>query len=802
MTLSMGDARIDSNLIAVVVCFQPLSEALRQTRYFREVIDVPEGQPLPAAISQIRGASPDEIAVLFTARSGPPDRMAEPLYRVGYRVVVLAEGVVDDFEEGPPIVRAPFSVNEVLVALSSQRGVNHMLPVEWGFERLSFESIPGPEEFVSSAGGPESHIPPAWESSVEEPGLVDTGAASSGGFAVPGDEVSADLLVAPEPLPAEDLAEASTPDTGEWFGDEEIEDEEQDSALEALTAPVDSDGATAGATPAPAVESEVPDWVRELTAETADDSSDVLGVLPTETAEPQPSEAFDALSGEVPDFAASPPPAWASALEPGISAESVRDFLDEDVAGESPVDERPAWAQPEAVISGGEITPPVEATFVPPPASQNGGAPHIEAASEDGEASAVPGDDLGDLFLGEGEEELPAWASGAAVQSAPEGEEDWPTTDTPNHFGADDEPSWASSGLAPRPWDEQPGSEEHASSRVAGVSSESLQDMGFWGNHQTGESSFVVPPRAAELGLAPGIHMQLDGPAPKVIVFTAPKGGAGKSSMSLYSSAFFATVMHAIGKKVVLLDANFGQADLHHYIRNEGTADISQLAKERRLTPEMVRSVLTEVTPKGGKGNDLSILFGPRDYASYDPEVINATLYAEVTSILSDEFDYVLVDTPAAVKDSPFFNQFILRQGDYLVLVVPPLIPVVSRTGAWAKTISLSTAAGGRNFPARNMGVLLNREREGNSCDSSLVKTMLSDLQFLGSIPDDPIFSEAVNQGMIPDSPALPSRFARMFYTVTGEMALLDHVIDDGTKEPTTPPRQRNRWAGRVRAGR
>lgn len=163
---------------------------------------------------------------------------------------------------------------------------------------------------------------------------------------------------------------------------------------------------------------------------------------------------------------------------------------------------------------------------------------------------------------------------------------------------------------------------------------------------------------------------------PRVLVFACPKGGSGKTSLSLTYASFLGAALRQAHRSVVWVDGNLQQADGARYLgADERTSrSIVDLVGQPELDE---RSVLEAVTPPERTGHPISALFGPTFKSDADPRVITPDLYRQTVGILRRHYDYVVVDTPVAEHYDRFFREFALPEADQLVIVVPPLLPVV-----------------------------------------------------------------------------------------------------------------------------
>ena len=259
--------------------------------------------------------------------------------------------------------------------------------------------------------------------------------------------------------------------------------------------------------------------------------------------------------------------------------------------------------------------------------------------------------------------------------------------------------------------------------------------------------------------------------AGKVIAFTCPKGGTGKSSTSLALAAYLGDALRKANRRVVFVDANVQQADAARYLRraHDGTiadlvgadpAGIDQAALSRLLVHD--------------DDNHMSILFGPPTLAEADPRVVTPALYARVVTVLRSMFDWIVVDTPVAEKHHQLFSDFVLSEADRLVVVINPNHVTIENASRWLTAIADPVYAGGDAYERSAVRVLLNKAEEGIGADTADVAALLDDYSFVGAIPESPAWRSAANNGeLLAGDSRLAPVFAEILYAITAEPALL-----------------------------
>ncbi|MDQ6840683.1 MAG: hypothetical protein M3137_20685 [Actinomycetota bacterium] len=278
---------------------------------------------------------------------------------------------------------------------------------------------------------------------------------------------------------------------------------------------------------------------------------------------------------------------------------------------------------------------------------------------------------------------------------------------------------------------------------------------------------------------------------PKVLVFACPKGGSGKTSLSLTYASFLGAGLRPARRSVIWVDGNLQQADGARYLGADerSSRSIVDLAGQPELDED---SVLGAVTPPEGTGQPISALFGPTFKADADPRLITADLYRQTVGILRRHYDYVIVDTPVAEHYDRFFRDFALPEADQLVVVIPPLLPVVRGVREWLDLQSHPVAAGGCAFPAAKVRLVLNMASAASGCPVEMVRdAWMTRWSWAGEVPYDPAWTAATNNAtLLAERPALAHRFAELVRLTTGDIIEV---------QGTSGGRRRRRLSGLLR---
>ena len=142
-----------------------------------------------------------------------------------------------------------------------------------------------------------------------------------------------------------------------------------------------------------------------------------------------------------------------------------------------------------------------------------------------------------------------------------------------------------------------------------------------------------------------GVVVKANGSAPqrrtsRVIVVISPKGGSGKTAIS--SNLAVALAQRHPGRVVAVdLDVQFGDLGTALSLAPEHT--LAQLARSNQVDATTVKLFLTP------SQHDLYVLAGAND--PVDADAIGHAHVSAVLPLLAQNFDYVVVDTPAGLDE-------------------------------------------------------------------------------------------------------------------------------------------------------
>lgn len=266
-----------------------------------------------------------------------------------------------------------------------------------------------------------------------------------------------------------------------------------------------------------------------------------------------------------------------------------------------------------------------------------------------------------------------------------------------------------------------------------------------------------------------------------VLAVTAPKGGTGKSSLSLNLAVHLGLRLAPAGRRVAIVDANVQQADLGKQLAafHPNIADLVEF--QDRLSPDIVHSRMIHRPQLG-----ISALLGPEDPAKANPLAVSPELYLAVTNILREMFDYVVVDSPVAELYHDLFDRYILPAADFLIVSVAPATVTVLNTKAWLYQITSPNRPPSLRVDPNRVGLVLNRLEEGIGLDEDRLREDLASWRILGRIPEVKEWKRSMNLTEVlaaRNFREMERTFDEILWQVTGEQ-VFQATRPDGNGEP------------------
>lgn len=214
----------------------------------------------------------------------------------------------------------------------------------------------------------------------------------------------------------------------------------------------------------------------------------------------------------------------------------------------------------------------------------------------------------------------------------------------------------------------------------------------------------------------------------RIIVITSGKGGVGKSSMTVNIGCALAKMK----KKVCLIDADFGlkNLDVMMGLENRIIYDLNDVIKNR--------CSLKQILVKDKRLDSLSLLPACK---SLSFEKLNLDYMTKMINQLKNEFDYILIDSPAGVEKG--FQYASLLANEAMIVVT---LDIASLRDA-DRVIGLLLKQG-----ITSLHMIVNKYndediRKGRSLSLRDAHDILS-IPLLGIVYDDHDMIEANNKGL------------------------------------------------------
>mmetsp|Transcript_26268 Transcript_26268/g.88013 ORF Transcript_26268/g.88013 Transcript_26268/m.88013 type:complete len:267 (-) Transcript_26268:393-1193(-) len=216
----------------------------------------------------------------------------------------------------------------------------------------------------------------------------------------------------------------------------------------------------------------------------------------------------------------------------------------------------------------------------------------------------------------------------------------------------------------------------------------------------------------------------------RIIVITSGKGGVGKTTIT----ANLGVCLSELGSKVLLVDADTGlrNLDLMLGLENrivfncfdflDGKCTIEQtLVRDKQAEGELFLLSLTKTR---------------------DERTISESEIKDITSSLKDQFDYILIDSPAGIEEG--FKVAIANASEALVVITPELASIRDAD----KVIGLLLAKG---IKPENLNLIVNRIRPEMVQRSNMISvddiTDILSTNIIGVIPEDKNIIISTNRG-------------------------------------------------------
>lgn len=251
----------------------------------------------------------------------------------------------------------------------------------------------------------------------------------------------------------------------------------------------------------------------------------------------------------------------------------------------------------------------------------------------------------------------------------------------------------------------------------------------------------------------------------RVITITSGKGGVGKSSIAVN----LAIQMKRLGKKVIILDADFGLANVEVMLGVRPQYNLADLMFKGKTLPEIIT--------RGPE--DIGFISGGSGIQELARMTKEQVIYLTQKLVELDSLaDIILIDTGAGIADTVL--EFVAASSEVLLVATPE---PTSITDAYALLKTLNRRAG---FSKERTSIKMISNRVGSDAEGHtlyekmrLVVDKFLNIQpeFLGMIPQDDVVSKAVMQQK-PVIMAYPNSVAAK------AMETIANRLCDGGEEP------------------
>lgn len=252
-------------------------------------------------------------------------------------------------------------------------------------------------------------------------------------------------------------------------------------------------------------------------------------------------------------------------------------------------------------------------------------------------------------------------------------------------------------------------------------------------------------------------------PLARVITVTSGKGGVGKSNTSINLALQF----KKLGKRVIILDADFGLANIEIMFGTVPKHNLCDLIYQGKDITEVITWGPGEVGFISGGSGIAGLSNLSREYLTYIIQNL-----ARLDAIA----DVIIIDTGAGISDAVL--EFLVASGEIL-LVTTPEPTSITDSYSLIKALNRHPRFSKENSTIKVLANRVSTEEEGKSLFKKLnaVVSRYLDLtiEYLGSIPQDQQLANAVMQ-QTPVSLAHPNaKSARAYETVTARLMNMEN---------------------------
>lgn len=240
-------------------------------------------------------------------------------------------------------------------------------------------------------------------------------------------------------------------------------------------------------------------------------------------------------------------------------------------------------------------------------------------------------------------------------------------------------------------------------------------------------------------------------PLARVITVTSGKGGVGKSNAAINLAIQF----RKLGKRVIILDADFGLANIEIMFGTVPKHNLCDLIYQGKNIKEIITWGPMEVGFISGGSGIAGMSNLSRDYLTYIIQNL-----AELDAIA----DIVIVDTGAGISDAVL--EFLVASGEIL-LVTTPEPTSITDSYSLLKALYRHPRFKEDNTKIKMIANRVEKESDGvvlyNKLNAVVARYLKLPMTYLGCVPQDLQLQKAVMQQM-PVSVQVPNAKASLAY--------------------------------------
>lgn len=223
-------------------------------------------------------------------------------------------------------------------------------------------------------------------------------------------------------------------------------------------------------------------------------------------------------------------------------------------------------------------------------------------------------------------------------------------------------------------------------------------------------------------------------PLARVITVTSGKGGVGKSNTSINLAIQF----RKMGKRVIILDADFGLANIEIMFGAVPKHNLCDLIYQGKNIKEIITWGPMEVGFISGGSGIAGMSNLSRDYLTYIIQNL-----AELDAIA----DVIIVDTGAGIADAVL--EFLVASGEIL-LVTTPEPTSITDSYSLLKALYRHPRFNPEESKVKMIANRVEKEEEGEALfhklNTVVVRYLKIPMTYLGGIPQDSLLARAVMQ--------------------------------------------------------